>query len=71
MKMAEIRGLALEKHGGRALNMVREVGSGRETIANWQAVLDTPVDEYAEARHVQGVEIVREKFPEFFGGGRS
>jgi hypothetical protein len=34
----------------------------------WQAVLDSPVDEYAEARHEQQMDILRAKFPQFFGG---
>lgn len=66
--MSEIEDLALKKHGGRAVNMVREVGNGRLNKANWQAVLDMPIDEYAEARHDQQVQIIRQKFPQFFGG---
>lgn len=69
MKMAEIEALAIKKHGGRAINMVREFGNGRLTKANWQAVLDAPIDEYAEARHAQQVEIIRQKFPQFFERG--
>lgn len=26
------------------------------------------IDEYAEARHAQGVRYIHDKFPEFFGG---
>lgn len=47
MLMREIEAAAVAKHGGRAYSMVRYVGDGRLTKANWQAVLA----EAAEAPH--------------------
>jgi hypothetical protein len=43
-------------------------GTGKATKANWQKVIDAPVDEYAEARHEQWQQSLRVKFPQFFGG---
>jgi hypothetical protein len=68
LKMSEIEALAVAKHGRRAYGMIGYVGDRRKTKANWQAVLDSSIDEYAEARHAQGVQYIRDKFPEFFGG---
>ena len=68
MKMTEIQNLAEAKHGRRCWNMILLTGDGRHTKANWQAVLDAPVDEYAEARHEQQANILRAKFPQFFVG---
>ena len=64
--LAELEAEAYAKHGPRAGALLSLVGDGKATKANWQKVIDAPVDEYAEARHEQWQQSLRAKFPQLF-----
>ena len=65
--LAQLEAEAYAKHGPRAGALLSLVGDGRATKANWQKVIDEPVDEYAEARHEAWQEQIKQKYPQFFG----
>jgi hypothetical protein len=43
--LAELEAEAYAKHGSRAGALLSLVGDGKATKANWQKVIDAPVDE--------------------------
>jgi len=64
--LSQLEDEAYAKHGPRAGALLSLVSDGRATKANWQKVIDAPVDEYAEARHEQWQQSLRVEFPELF-----